>query len=486
MGILERMRSGSDSTPMQVVLLLVILAFIGLNGNTFGDRSAVVVEVDGVKILETDYQRRFRQVLAQRERQRAMSEVEQAALADEVKQALIEEQVMLAEAKRLGLEVSFTEVTEQLLKIEFLRGKDGAFSLEKYENFLEQQGDTRDKFEANLREQLMVEKLRRLMATAASQSEPAVREMFLDARTTVNLDLVRVSPNAFESAVAITDADRTQWLEQNGTLVQETYDRDFERQYNHPERVQLRMIRLQVVPGGLQKGDLVPYLNKLREQIVAGADMAELAKRWSEDASAAAGGDLGLKAVSQLPTEVSHAVAGLDAGAVTQVVTTERDVRLIKVEQRTPADVDTLEEVRNAIADSLIKAERMPTLAHDFAEKELLPAWTTAGAAPADLVASKGLMVRPTGPIPTRAQSGFGPPEDLLEAARTAAVGSVLPQVFESNGQYYVAQLRERTEPDMSEYEANKAAIREEALRYRRSEFYSDWMAAMKAQASIQ
>ena len=99
---------------------------------------------------------------------------------------------------------------------------------------------------------------------------------------------------------------------------------------------------------------------------------------------------------------------------------------------------------------------------------------------------SKGLSARPTGPIPTTTNGNpFAPPQALLDAARTAPVGSVLPKVYEDAGTLYVAQLTTRTEPDLSKFEAEKSQIRERVLLARRDEFYDAWVADLKSHATI-
>src|SRR5262249_34733573 len=160
-----------------------------------------------------------------------------------------------------------------------------------------------------------------------------------------------------ESEVQITDDDRTKWIAENKTRIKDTYDKDYERLYNHPEQARLRLIRLAVLPDGPPLAELVPRLNKVREQIVAGADMASLAERWSEDPSAIDGGDLGLRPISQLSSDMSRAIDGVNAGSFTRVFTTATDARLVRVEERVAPKVDSLESVTNDIADRLMKEE---------------------------------------------------------------------------------------------------------------------------------
>jgi peptidyl-prolyl cis-trans isomerase D len=484
MSILEKMRSGQDSTFMQVVIAVIIIGFIGLNGQVFGDKSAIVATVNGDLILETEYRRAYNEEQNRREmqQQRTLSDSEQRQLGEEVKQALIEDLVVLQEARRLGLEVSDREVARQVRDIPGLRGEDGKFSQELLASFLKRIGFTHGEFQERIRESLLREKLRQLVFTGASLSEPAVREAFVEAQTRVELTLVQVRPQAFDGQVTITDEERTKWLTENDALAKQTYDADFERLYNHPEQVQLRMIRL-AVRDETPLSDLVPRLNALRDQVSEGADMATLAKRWSEDPSALDGGDLGLRPSAQLSTDMSRAIDGVADGALSRVFTTTSDARFVRVERRLAPSKEDFESVKGAIADRLIKAERVPALAQQFAEAEVLPKWTELSAPPDELLATRGFFARPTGPI--SAQGGRGVPPEMLEDARSEPVLTVFPRVYEFGGSYYVGQLTARVEPDMSEFEANKDKIAEIVLQQRRVEFFQDWIADLKARATI-
>lgn len=487
MSVLEQMRSGTDSTFMQVVMALVVVSFVGWYAMPEGDKSSVVATVNGVKIMDTEYGRQYRQVLRQEEARygRAMSNEEQRELGERVKLGLIEDKVILQEARRLGLEVSDTDVARQLLQIEMLRNEQGKFDQELYTRFLKRQQFTRADFEERLRENLLREKLRMLVFMGASISEPALRDAFVESETRIDLTYVRIRPSAFAEQVEITADERAAWLAENEQLVAETYERDLHRLYNHPERVRLRMIRLAATEDEIS--DTLPRLNKLKAEAEAGGDFAELARQWSEDPSAADGGDLGLRAIRQLSSDVQKAVESLQPGQISRVVTTDADLRLYLLEERVEPTVESLDDVRDQIADQLIKAERGPALAAAFAEDELLPRWRESGEVPQELVETRGLGVMTTGPIPAVSDGSLlSPPPQMMSAARLAEPGAVLPDVFQANGVLWVGQLTERIDADMSQYEAQRDQIREGVLQQRRIAFYQGWVDDTKARAKIQ
>jgi len=93
-----------------------------------------------------------------------------------------------------------------------------------------------------------------------------------------------------------------------------------------------------------------------------------------------------------------------------------------------------------------------------------------------------------TGEIPVRSQANnlYAPPPDLLDQARSAEVGSVIPEVYEHLGSLWVAQLVSRVDPDEASYEAEKDTLREPVLAMKREAFYTAWVADAKARARIE
>jgi len=484
MGVLEQMRSGSDSTFMQVVVAAVVVSFIGWYARPQGDTSRIVAEVNGTKIMDTTFGRAYRNELRSREAGagRTLSDAEQKMLQDQVKDRLIEGEVIQQEAEALGLEVSQTEVAMQLLQYPVLLDDNGVFDAERYERFLKQQQYTRSGFEDYIREQLLRDKLRFLAFMGSSISEPALREAWAEQETRVDIAYVQVYPNDFADKVSITDEERTAWLAENEEAVRARYDMDFARLYNHPEMVTLSMIRLGVEAEGPDRADMLSIANRLRGDLESGADFAEVAKRWSEDPSALRGGALPARAVPQLNQEVADALEGLAEGQLTKAIPTDSDVRVYRLEKRVEPYVEAFEDVRDAIADQLMSAEQTPALAAAFAEETLLPAWSEKGSVPQELLDAEGLRLRNTGPVPLR---GGLLPSGLLDASRTAEPGSVLPEVFEQSGVLYVAQLTDRKDPDDEAFTEQADDLREPMLARRRSEFYQAWVQDITSAATI-
>jgi hypothetical protein len=247
------------------------------------------------------------------------------------------------------------------------------------------------------------------------------------------------------------------------------------------------MIRLTETPDGPAIDELKASLTQLREQLVDGADFAAMAREQSQDSTAADGGDLGMRAEQQLMSEVLGAIEGLEDGGLSRVITVDgTEARLYKVVQRKAAYVDAFEDVRDDIVTQVVREERLPELAAAFAESEVLAAWSRDGEAPLELLEGKSLTVLQTGSIGLGGSFGYSsPPEDMLAAAAEAEPGSVLADIYEKDGEYWVGALDTRSEPDMSAFEDKREMLTEQTLAMKRQALWQSWVDDAKANADI-
>ncbi len=85
-------------------------------------------------------------------------------------------------------------------------------------------------------------------------------------------------------------------------------------------------------------------------QVRAGGDFGELAKKYSEDSTAQAGGELGWLVHGQTVPEFDSMAFSLKPGAVSGLVKTVYGIHIIKVEEKQVAHLQSFDEVQNSIA----------------------------------------------------------------------------------------------------------------------------------------
>jgi peptidyl-prolyl cis-trans isomerase SurA len=87
----------------------------------------------------------------------------------------------------------------------------------------------------------------------------------------------------------------------------------------------------------------------VHKRAVAGEDFAALARQFSDDDSAAKGGELGTFAPDEILDQVKVAVAKLNAGQITEVVETSHGFHVVKVEAHQRPGVKPLDEISEEI-----------------------------------------------------------------------------------------------------------------------------------------
>lgn len=108
---------------------------------------------------------------------------------------------------------------------------------------------------------------------------------------------------------------------------------------------------------------------KVRKEILAGADFGEKAKQYSQDPGTKdLGGDLGIVSPGQMVPEFEKALFALKKGEISQPVRTQYGYHLIQATEVNPAKQRTLEEVKEELRSDLLN-ERKRKLWDDWLEK---------------------------------------------------------------------------------------------------------------------
>ncbi|HEX3129962.1 MAG TPA: peptidylprolyl isomerase [Thermoanaerobaculia bacterium] len=137
----------------------------------------------------------------------------------------------------------------------------------------------------------------------------------------------------------LRDLDKSEPTDQEISAWYEAHRQDFVR----PERVRLRQILTE---------DRASAERALQE-IMAGADFADVAKRLSKDPSAATGGYQGELSRDNLPPAFADVIFALQPGEVSKVVPADYGFHVFQVLEHIPAGSVPLEEARDEIRERL-------------------------------------------------------------------------------------------------------------------------------------
>lgn len=137
----------------------------------------------------------------------------------------------------------------------------------------------------------------------------------------------------------------------------ERYYLDHQDKFQTEDRAKLRMISLGK-PAGADAASTRALAEEILRKIKEGATFAEMAAVYSQDASRSRGGERGWEEVAALRQELRDAASALKPGEVSGVIETPEVFYLLLVEEKSPAHVKPLGDVRDEIERTLQIEER--------------------------------------------------------------------------------------------------------------------------------
>jgi parvulin-like peptidyl-prolyl isomerase len=219
--------------------------------------------------------------------------------------------------------------------------------------------------------------------------------------------------------------------------------------------------------------------DSLLAAIRAGADFADVARRFSQDpGSAVSGGDLGWFGRGRMVPEFDRAAFALKTGEVSPVVKSQFGYHIVKLDERKAAGTRPFAEVRTELRAALASA-RADTAARRSAEtlrrRLALAASSSAPAAPFGGVKSSPSFAANEQP------AALGIVQGLSEDIAKLPAGRWAPKVYRSANSYVVLRRAQTTASRPAEFEAVKSRAVEDAKSARRKELLDQKVGAIRA-----
>src|SRR5207253_11059673 len=168
--------------------------------------------------------------------------------------------------------------------------------------------------------------------------------------------------------VKVTDDELRQYYDQHRA------------EYTLPERVKAQHILFKTqekTPEEIEK--IKEKARQVLERAKKGEDFGSLAKQFSEDTTASAGGDLGDFGRGQMVPEFERVAFSLGVGAISDLVQSQFGIHIIKVTGKQEARERPFEELKEAIRP-IVETRKAEQKANDLAQQ-----------AAVDLVSNKNL-----------------------------------------------------------------------------------------------
>jgi peptidyl-prolyl cis-trans isomerase D len=407
-------------------------------------------------------------------------------------------------AQRLGFRPGDKEMAEAIYSLIPQLYQDGKFAgREAYAAFLAQQNMTISEFEDNVAKRVASTKLETLAREGVIVTPQEVEDEFVRATQKASFAYFRLSGDLIRNKVQVSQEEIQQAFERTkstyktpekrGYLIfpvdedtvaatiqipeaelKAAYEQQKDR-FRTPERVHVRHILLKTTDKSKAEVDkLKAQAEDLLKQIKAGANFADLAKKYSEDTgSAAKGGDLDWITRGQTVPEFEKAAFSLKPGQVSDVITTMYGFHILKIEAHENARLKPFEEVRDELKKELARArtfDKMQSLAD-----QIRTALVRSEAEADQIARAAGINPVRVNPV----QQGdplpeVGVNEQFTEAVRDLPQGGVTPVITIGANKLVVAELTEIVPPRQAQLSEVETQVRNQLLSEKASKLFSD------------
>jgi peptidyl-prolyl cis-trans isomerase D len=486
--VLKFIRRNASGAWVKVMFVAIVVVFVfwGVGSVVRGAKVEMVARVNDDVIQPPDFFRAYNNLL------RAYEDVykdhfnpdllKMLDLKGRTVDQLIQTHLLRQEAERMGLRTSENEVRDAIAAMPVFQ-QDGRFNKELYLNVLRANNLTPGEFEEAEQEELLVRKLQDIIFTGVNVSEADVHDQYRLQNEKVNLRFLKFEPAEFLADVQVSDAEvqayydghkdefrepervRIEYVlytpdafadkvEVSDAEIQQYYDAH-QAQYTTPEHVHVRHILFKVAPtaDAAAKAEARKRAEDVLAKVKAGEDFATLARQYSQDASAAQGGDLGSVSRGQMVKPFEDAAFALAPGTTSDIVESPFGLHIIKVESKQEAATRPLSEVH----DEVVKALRQQK-ARDAAQAQANQVQQKVAGGESLASASGQSVVSPPPFARGEPIQGVGLVNELATAALAAKAGETGPVVSSPKG-FFVFRVTERIDSSLPELAAIRARV---------------------------
>lgn len=454
-----------------IIFMFIWWAFATWGGGTSGTRREAdwAARVNGVTIpvatlqayarrLDSTYQSMLGEQYAQ---QRSLIRIGQQAI-----NTLIEQELTYQEALRQGITVTAQEVVDSIVRDPNFQEKGQFIGKERYRNLFQGNRVSVSEYEDQIRRGLVIDKFRRMIEDGVTVSDAEVEQEFLKRNEKASIEYLVVDPARVPAQSAPAEADLQRHYDghldrytrgegrtglfvlfgvselaatQNVTDEEVTaaYERLKATRFSTGEQRCASHILFKVdnaaAPDAVSKAE--KKARDVLKRAKSGEDFAALARRYSEDSTAKAGGDLGCFGRGQMVREFEQAAFALEVDGISDLVRTPYGFHVIKATGSRPPHTTPIEEARDTLRQE-IQLDRARTEARrrsaDFAR-------AAAGGNLEAVAKSQGLTVQQTGAVREGdALPGLLASQTVVERMRDLAPGQVSDPIPVPSGQVVV------------------------------------------------
>ena len=395
----------------------------------------IVALVNSDPITNSEFRQRLSKVQAQL-REQGAAQPSDVGLHEQVLEQLVLERVQLQRAQELGLRVDADAVDDAKRRLATQNG----MSLEAFERRLLVQGITPEAFAFDLREQLVLQRL---------------RDREADARA-------KVSESEIDEYIA-----QQQRLKPLSNL-----------------SLHLAQVLLPVAAGS-DEATVRAQADAIAAQARAGQDFAQLAKTHSKSSDAAQGGSLGMRSVDRLPELFVNATAQEPAGAVVGPLRSGAGFHVLKVLAREQVGLPDALMPQTRARHILLRPSASLSEAQAIAQLQQWRQQIVAGRVSFEALARQHSQ---DGSAPTGGDLGWASPGQFVpefEAAMDALKPTEVSPPLVSRFGVHLIRVDERRQVPMS-LPQQRIMVRNLLRQDKARSALSQWLAELRSQAFVE
>lgn len=386
--MLEIMRENASGWITKILFAIIIVVFVfafGASGlNNSGD--PVMATVDGQTITRAEFQvayNRATEIVRQSNPQVTQAQLRSSQFKQLVMSNLMDKILLLNEAEKLGISASDDEVVAGISTQALFKNADGKFDPNVYQSRLRQIRMTPAEYEADFKQELMMDKVKQLAVRPVDVTEDQARQLFNWVGEQVRMDFVEVAPKDFFDTATVSEDEIKTFLDANAerftapaqvvlryltftpealakneTVTDEEIASYYEaNKASMEQKEQVRARHILVMSKDSDPKEVQAAAAKKIEKVLkkaqAGEDFAALAKEYSEGPSGPNGGELGWFARGAMVPDFETVAFATKKGEISGLVKTRFGWHIIKVEDRKEAKLKTLDEAKGEIKEQI-------------------------------------------------------------------------------------------------------------------------------------
>ena len=400
--MLKTMRSNLKS--LSWVLWIVILTFVGFifvqwgagQLNIQGDKTDLVT-IGGKSIKGEVFQvylaRSLDNYRAQMKENINKALIKQLGIPEQILQNLVNSTIVQSEAEKLHLIVNDEELKQSIIDYPAFQ-RDGRFiGVEEYERMLAYNQIKTSEFETDLKNGLMADKLKELVAGGVVPETNRIREEYRKENDKADIEYISFKSESFKEEIKPTEGETREYYEKNresfktpekraGYVLSFKFDqykneiKTSEKDLFDYYKTNKEMFK---VPGKTKiRRIFIKYDEKNREDVLKRVDalaigidknnFADKAKAISEDEKAKDGGDWGYWGWQNFSNQEQTVLEKMEEGRVSTPIDTGSGFSILNVSEKVPEKQENYDAVKNQIK-STIEREKLKEIAAKYAGK---------------------------------------------------------------------------------------------------------------------